>query len=375
MENENTNNREKSLSTKQLIALVFIIGLGLNMLNLPTLAVMEGGRDGWLVMLFITVLDCLSLFSTLLIMEKLEKLKAGKAIKRTLEIVFGIVGGIWALAKLLLLMGEARLFYGGTVFENLDWLVFLIILGVLTAIMGAGGSRALGRLGELALPIAVITVAVLVFTTYIGNVDLTDVFPTLYNNPGALRSPIKLAMWMGNYPVLLSFFGKVKLKKSTKYFGLGAGFLTGITSAVMTLPLSATYGSITHLIAYGNNTSDMNQFVGSYNFGRIDLIVFTVWSVVLLIEMGIFQYAFVRATSAVAGKYKPWIYSLSASLIVYILLNTALSCKFKLFTFASSIAGIPALVIGIGLPALAAVATAIAVYVKKKRGEKDYEQE
>ena len=362
----NTAN-EKQLSTKQLIALVVIIGLGLNMLNLPTLSVMEGGRDGWLVMLFITAFDCLSLFLTLLVMEKLEGLSFGEKAAKALKITLGAVGYIWGLGKLLLLMGETRLFYGGTVFENLDWLVFLVILGVLVAIMGAGGSRALGRLGELALPIAVLTAAILVVTTYVGDINFSDVFPTLYDNPDAIRSPLKLAMWMGNYPVLFAFFGSVKLKKSTKYFALGAGALTGLTASVLTLPMAATYGSITHLIAYGNNASDMNQFVGSYNFGRIDLIIYTVWSVVLLIETGVFQYACVRAASCVIGVYKPMIYSFSTSLIVYILLNTALSCKFKLFEFATKYASLPAAAIGVALPVLAAATVAVLYLVKNRK--------
>lgn len=374
MENNQTRSK-KAISSKQLISLVFVIGLGMNVLNLPALAVMEGGRDGWLVMLAVAVFDCIALYFTLLIMEKLENVSCGKALRRALCIIIGIVGFLWTLAKLALIMGELRLFYGGTVFENIDWFLFLIVLGLLIAVMGAGGGRGLGRICELVLPLAIGTVAVLIFTSFVGDIDFTNVFPTLHNNMGAVKSPLKFAMWSGNYPVLFCFFKDVELKKHTKLFATGAGAVSGIAATVMSIPMSATYGSITHLIAYGSNVSDMNQYVGSYNFGRIDLIIFTIWSVVLLIEAGIFQYACVRAMSATVGKSVPRLYSGIAFLAVYILLNTGMSCKFKLFEFATHYASVPAFVLQLAVPVIAAIVVCIVMKFKNKSEQAEAENE
>ena len=374
MENNETRGT-KAISSKQLIALVFVIGLGMNVLNLPALAVMEGGRDGWLVMLAVAVFDCVALYFTLLVMEKLENARCGKVLKRVLCIITGVVGFFWTLSKLALILGELRLFYGGTVFENIDWFLFLVVLGLLIAVMGAGGGRGLGRIGELVLPLAIGTVAVLIFTSFVGDIDFTDIFPTLHNNMGAVKSPLKFALWSGNYPVLFCFFKDVRLKKHTKLFATGAGAICGIAATVMTLPMSATYGAITHLISYGSNVSDMNQYVGSYNFGRIDLIIFTIWSVVLLIEAGLFQYACVRSMSAAIGKSVPWLYSGLAFLAVYILLNTGMSCKFKLFEFATHYAAIPAFVIQLAIPIAAAIVVGIMMKFKDHKTRTEAENE
>ena len=357
---------KKAISSKQLVALVFVIGLGMNVLNLPALSVMEGGRDGWLVMLAVAVFDCVALYCTLYVMEKLESVKFGKALSKTFSVIIGVAGFLWTLSKLSLIMGELRLFYGGTVFENIDWFLFLVVLGLLIAVMGAGGGRGLGRICELVLPLAIGSVAILLVTSFVGDIDFTNIFPSLYKNIDAVKSPVKFALWAGNYPVLLCFFKDVELKKHTKLFATGASAISGIAATVMSLPMSATYGAITHLISYGSNVSDMNQYVGSYNFGRIDLIIFTVWSVVLLIEAGVFQYACVRSISPTVGKSVPWLYSGIAFLSVYILLNTGMSCKFKLFEFATHYASVPAFILQLAVPIAAAIVVGIIVKFKNR---------
>lgn len=359
-----------AVSSFQLFSMSFIIGLGLNILNLPALLVMEGGRDGWLVMLIISVFDCAALYCTLAVMDYLKKTDEKRTLCRVLEIVFGVILFFWILCKLVLLIGEARLFFGKTVFDNLDWLVFLALLCTLSAVLGGGGARGLGRLSELLLPIAVVTVVVIVLTAFAGDVDFGDVFPMLYNNAAALKSPLKYALWTGNYPVLFAFFRKVEFKKHTKLLSVGAAAASGVLATALTLALSAAYGSVSQLIYYGNNAADMNQFVSNYNFGRIDLIVFTVWSIVLLAETGLFQHCGVRALCDIVGKKKPWLYSWLISLAVYALMHTLAPCDVRLFEFATAYAAPFAVVVQV-LPLLSALGCLIAFAIGKvKEGRK-----
>lgn len=376
MEKQNSLGGGCGISSRQLIAVTFILGLGLNMLNLPAVAIMEGGRDGWLSMVFITVIDCAMLYLTLLLMQKMrvENPKAAACLK----IIFGVVGLVWTMAKLVLLFGEMRLFYGETVFENLNWTVFLALIGALAAILGASKARSLGRLCELALPIVLTTSVLLVFTSFVGDVDYSDVLPMLYKNPAAIKSPWRLAMWTGNYPVLLGMFSKVEFKRGTKLFCVGAAAVSGMIATVITFALSAAYGSIRDLISYGSNASDMNQYVGGYNFGRIDLIIFTVWSVTLIIECGIYQFTAVRCFSAVIGIDKPKLYSFILAAAVYLVMNFGIDCKFKLFEFAYRFASPFAAAVQFVLPPIVAAVFGVVTAVKhskNKQGGKGNEKQ
>lgn len=359
--------RPKAISSFQLICMTFIIGLGLNMLNLPALLVMDGGRDGWLVMLFLSVFDCAALYCTLAVMDFLKKGKYDGKAYRVLKIIFGVILFFWTLCKLMLLIGEARLFFGKTVYDNLDWLVFLGLLCALAAVLGGGGARGLGRLCELLMPIALVTVAVIVLTAFSGDVDFGNIFPTLYNNAEAFKSPLKYALWTGNYPILFGFFRNVEFKKHTKLLSVSAAAISGALATALTFALSAAYGSVTQLIYYGNNAADMNQYVSNYNFGRIDLIVFTVWSVVLLVETGLFQQGCVRALTSVVGVKKPWLYSWLTALAVYILMHTVAPCDVRLFNFATVYAA--PLAVGIQLLPLIAAAVCFVVWLVRKRKE------
>ncbi len=356
--------RPKAVSSFQLVCMTFVIGLGLNMLNLPALLVMEGGRDGWITMLILSVFDCAALYCTLAVMDYLKKGNFNGKAYRVLKIIFGVVLFLWTLCKLMLLVGEARLFFGKTVFDNLDWLVFLGLLCGLSAILGGGGARGLGRLCELLMPIAVVTVIVIVLTAFSGDIDYGNVFPILHNNGAALKSPLKFALWTGNYPILFGFFRNVEFKKHTKLFSVSAAAASGALATALTFALSAAYGSVTQLIYYGNNAADMNQYVSNYNFGRIDLIVFTVWSVVLLVETGLFQHCCARALSGIIGIKKPWLYSWLSALAVYILMHTVAPCDVRLFNFATAYAA--PLAIGVQILPLVVAAVCLVVWGVKR---------
>lgn len=352
-----------TVSSKQLIALTLIIGLGMNLLNLPALAVMDAGRDGWIVMLIIAAADCLGLYCTLIIMQKLRSSQTKGKAGIVLKTVFNAVFFLWAFAKLVLLLGEARLFFGKIVFENVDWLILMALMCALTAVLGGGGGRGIGRLAELMLPLTVVTVAVLLITSYAGDVHLSDVLPAMYNNSSALKTPLKLYMWASNYPVLFCLFKDAEFKKRTKLYCVTAAAASGLVAAALSLVLSASYGHITYLIEYGSNASNMTQFIGSYNFGRIDLIVYTLWSVALIAEAGLFHHACSRSLTGIFRKERAGVYALSVAAAAYCLLNFLLPTSTLLYEYAAVYLPLPAVVLGFALPVTAAL---VSLFVKKK---------
>lgn len=358
---------EKALSSKQLIAVVAIIGLGLNMLNLPALAVMQAGKDGYIAMLVMVAADCAALWLTLWTTENLRKVEWGRRVTAVLRVAAGVIGGAWSIAKLVLIVGEARLFYGETVFENLGKTAFSIFVCALIAVLGSGGKRAVGRLAELAVPITAVTAAILVFTSFVGDMDLTDVLPVLEGKEKVLFAPVKLALWTGNFPVLFCFCGDVEQGEYVKTKAVCTAATCGAAVVLLTFVLGAIYGSVTHLVFYGSNASSMNQYIGSYNFGRIDLIVFVLWSVALFIEAGVYSLSLVRSLSFLTKRDRPRLYSFIGAATVYAILDFVLTSKNSLLIFATEYAALPAAVIEFLLPPLVAVAVWI---TKKKKDEK-----
>lgn len=365
-------NASDSVSSKQLVALTFIIGLGLNILNLPALCVMTSAGDGWIAMLIISAADCLALWFTLLIMQRASRAAAKGKLQRVLSACFNTILLLWAAVKLTLLLGETRMFFGKIVFENLDWLVYLVIPLALIAVLGAGGCRGMGRLCEIVLPIAAGSVLIIVITTFAGDTNVGDIFPSL-QTADAFVSPLKLMLWTGNYPVLMCLFKNVKFKRHTKLFCVSAAAVSAAAASAITLALSASYGALAHLIDYGSNASNMTMYVGSYNFGRIDLIVFTVWSIVLLIEAGVFQLCCVRAASNIFGREKPRLYSAAVAVIMYALLNFVLPTNNHLLCFATGVTGYIAGAAQFLLPAIGA---AVCLFIKPlpRQGEAIYDE-
>ncbi len=124
------------------------------------------------------------------------------------------------------------------------------------------------------------------------------------------------------------------------------------------------------MLTYGHNISNMTQYgAGSYKFGRIDLIIYTLWLSAVLLSAGLMMIFFTRAVSMSFGeKAARWTtVAACAALFVCTMIFSELN---RVTEFMSSVFWAPALVVQYLFPLLCLIA-AVVCRIRGRRAAKE----
>lgn len=309
---------EKSVSVRQFSVLVFIMAVAVKMFMLPSLLAAEIGRNAYWAMLTYLAVD---FFVLLLVVYAVKRAECGfyeLLVKTVGKLVTRIVLGLsvaFLLFKMTLILGEVRVFFSESVFEDFGWALYILPLLALMCYAACKNIRFLGRTAELAVPFIVISMALLFYLTA-GKVDYSNLLPLWRDGGGSV---MKYTVWMGDYSVLVVLIGKVAKGKAPATRWLVGGAIGALAVETFTVMICAAYGNLTHLIEYGHNLGAMAQHSGTQNFGRLDLLVFTVWVSSVVVKLMLYMYAVSRHTAFVTTVQKPLLWAIAAAVVVYVL--------------------------------------------------------
>ncbi len=308
---------EKTLSVRQVTVFVFITAVAVKMFMLPSLLAAELGRNAYWAMLLYLAID----FSVLtLVVVAIRRAQCGfyelleKTIGRILSRVVLGVSVLFLLFKLALMLGEVRIFFSERVFEDFGWSLYILPLLALMSFAAGKSLRILGRTAELVVPFILLSMALL-FVLTAGKVDYSNLLPLFRDGGG---DPIRYSLWLGDYSVLVLLVGKVDKGKAPAARWLIGGAIGSLCVEAFTIMICAAYGNLTHLLELGHNLGAMAQHSGTQNFGRLDLLVFTVWVATIVIKLLLYMYAVARHTAFVTTVDKPYIWALVASALIYV---------------------------------------------------------
>lgn len=359
---------EKTLSVRQVSVFVFITAVAVKMFMLPSLLTAELGRNAYWVMLLYLAIDFAVLCLVVLAIRRAQcgfyELLTATVGKVAARIVLAI-GVLFLLFKLALMLGELRVFFAQSVFEQFGWSLYILPLLALMCFGASKSLRFLGRTAEIVVPFILLSMALLFILTA-GRVDYTNLLPILKDGGG---DPIKYSLWLGDYSVLIIFVGKVANGKAPKTRWLIGGAVGALCVEAFTVMICAAYGNLGHLVELGHNLGAMAQHSGTQNYGRLDLLVFTVWVSAVVIKLMLYMYAVSRHTAFITTVGKPLLWASIAAAIVYIVSVVALPSTGILYGAAVGWMRYVALVEQFALP----IITAIGACVRYKRGSHEKE--
>lgn len=360
---------EKRISTAQLFTVIFILGMGLKILMLPVLMLKVLGRDSVLGLAAMGVVELLCLGAMLAaIMLSPEKsfydLVSELAGKIAAKIIFTVFAAFFFF-KLVLLAGEVRVFFSENLLQNFSSTVYSIPLCGLCVVIGMGTLRAIGRASQFLFPF--IAAATLCLFVLIGmGVDFSEMFPFgEYGIKSIASDSFKHAMWFGDYSSLVVVLGAVKRTKRTVAAGVVAGVLASLAVMFYLLGLTASFSNVCYLIRFGQNVTGMSHYaLGDVMQGRLDVMLFCLWTVSVLVEAGFYAFATVSCLNNVLPVKKE-ILSLAVGVALFVLLLLWQSTS-DLQAFAVKYFAVPAFIFQIAVPVFALIITAAARRRKKK---------
>ncbi len=327
MQNENAGGpaAEKPIETKQstsrqLIAIIFILALATKMFLQPLYLIKSAGRDAYIALAVDGGLDIAVLVITLFAMKMspdtdfftLTRSVFGKVGSKIIALIFGL----YLFFKLNMSVAETVAFYSQNILTDLDPTLLMLIMLIFLAGVAIHTLRALTRLNEILTPLIVLCLAVLVAIVAATGFDLANIFPSM-RYPREFGATLSKHMtWLGDFSPLVLFIGRTKLKKSTVALSVVSGVLGTAVSVFFSIVMCAAFGNVVSVVDASTNLSSILQYSLGNVYGRIDLFSEILWSVASFIENALFFYATTRCFEYVVGK--------SAHLVIALVVGAAL---------------------------------------------------
>ncbi len=286
------------INYRQLAVLVFMSFIALKILALPGLLYAESGNMSWLVTLILMLVDT---FYAILIIGLIKK--AGN--KNILEFMTEIMGPVLPRILMFILILKYGLvvaniskglefFVVENFYNELNWIVFVLPLILLTGFMVYKGLRNIARVSEM-IYFAVFIGCLYIALKSIAGVDIFNFLPFFKDGVKPLfEAGFNHLSWFGSGTFLLMLFGKVDFsneKRFTMFKFIAFAFI------LVLLVHFVFYGlfdvtSPTHAFCI----SDISQFSsGKSSIDELSWLVVSLWVTAQAVQLSMFGYCMVQA--------------------------------------------------------------------------------
>lgn len=274
------------------MCLTFLVAIAMKMFMLPVLMMRVSGRDSFISLIIMLSIDFVFLFIVCLTLH----LSGEKNIFELLSSAFGVIAakiiliavGLFYGIKLFMILIDVRVFFSTSVFSSTMSPVHLIPLVLLMAYFAFKPLCASGRLSEIIMPIVAVSMILLCCMT-LPEVDFSYLFPLgAEGGERIMTSCYSFTLWFGDFSILLVLTGKTVNTGKKVYFALIPAIIGFVFLVVFSTTLFASYGDMTEVLTYGHNISNMTQYgAGSFKFGRINMVIYTMWLSAVLLSAGL----------------------------------------------------------------------------------------
>ena len=278
---------EKTISTNQAGLIYCIFTISLKLSALPSLMFSYAGNDSYVACLIALIIDMFATFTVISILikhpNKSFKEMLTETFGKTITTIIHFFLTIYFLAKCILVLQELHDYFIATLFEELNPVYFLIVLGLIILYSTFRNYRIIGRTIEL---IFWPTMIALFFTLLypIEDMQIEKLLPIFEQGPYPIYKAISRTTFaFGDFMILLPLFNKIKLnEKSKKTLTI---FVVGTISFIFIFYVIfvGCFGkySISQTLALGelplHNTTPET-------IGKLEWLTISIWTIILLIN-------------------------------------------------------------------------------------------
>ena len=276
----------KSLTKRQVLMLLTICFIANKTQRLPSLIASNMGRNGWLVLVIMGLLDVAFLSITLLV----NKMNNGRTCYGMCQRAGGAffakfiiaVFGLYFLLNALLPYEAVHDVFSNVLFEYLPWELYSLFIVFAVAFLACYGLTTMGRMSELFFYFIYVSFIVLIILGAMTT-NFARVLPVYDINANKLfKTCFDYSLWFGDFTLIYMFMGKVKEDDGKMGWGIIVSIVVSV--ALLSLGYAIFYGLYENLAPEQTNfISAISQFsLLNLDIGRID------WFLVLFFEMATF---------------------------------------------------------------------------------------
>ena len=345
---------------RQFMCMTFLVALAMKMFMLPVLMMRVSGRDSFMVMIIAMAADLVLLAFVAAVVHLAGDNTFFEVLSRAFGVIaakiIALITALFYLCKLFILTADVMIFFSTTVFDSEMSFIHLVPLIALFGYFAYKPLSASGRLSELFTPIVIVSMLLLGGLT-LPEVDFSGLLPILGEGWERVGLGLmSLTLWFGDFTVLLVLTGKTDNAGKKAYLSLIPALIAGVLLLTFASVLFAAYGDMPEVLTYGHNISNMTQYaVGSYKFGRFDLVIFCMWLMAVLLSAGMMSVFFARSMDFVFGEKTGKIITAAAGVLLFVLFIIFAELN-RVTEFMTKYFWLPSLAIQYLLPPLCLVA-------------------
>lgn len=316
-------NEVKQSSSRQLVAIIFVLGLATKMFMLPVFLIRTAGRDAYIALAVFCAIDLIALIFGIIALKVSPNTDFFALLQKTfgkpLAKIISLIIGLFMFAKLIIATTETVTYYADNATSDFKMPFMIIILMIFLIAVSAHTLRSICRLNEFVAPVIIVCIVVLATIVLATGFDFANILPVM-RSPAAFEKAIfSHSVWLGDFTPIILFIGRTKLKKHTGLCVGAAGFISCAVSVFIAITMCAAFGNVPQLVDAGTNLSSILQFALGNAYGRIDMMSSVLWSVGAFIEVAVFFYCSSRCFAYVIGRNEHFWIGVVLAVILYIL--------------------------------------------------------
>lgn len=314
---------KKALTKRQALYIFIICFVANKAQRLPSLISSNMGRNGWLVILIMGLVDAL-LLSLLLLTNKINRGRnlydlctraGGKFYAKFISTFLGL----YFLLSAILPYEAVHDVFSNVLFDYLSWELYSFFLVFAIAFLACFGLTTIGRVSELLIWvigigfIALLTLGAIA-TNFsrvlpIYDISASKLFGTCFN----------FSMWFGDFVILYMFMGNVKEDDGKMNFWF--------IIALMVCDLLLTFGYVVFYGLYDTLSPEQTNFISSISqfsllsldIGRVDWFFVLLFEISTFISSAVYIYCAGKCFCDVLNIKKERVVCIVITLIVYVL--------------------------------------------------------
>lgn len=277
---------KKLVSVRQLILILIISMVALKVLFLPSLLSKDIGRDSYLFVIIMCLIDLVVLCALLFIFYKNPELSFleilenmfGKVLSKIIMFLFMF----FFIAKCCGIFQANFSYLNENLYSSLKWYTFAFPILITIFFIASFGVNSLSRLVEVFAPIIIVAFIACLLVGFF-RADFSNLLPIMENNFFTTFPKIfRYSFWFGDYILFIVFFGNVKEEKKS-FSKIFISLFISILVVGLFLAVSYSlfnYNSITHT----NAISDTLQLLPSISdIGSFDWVMVLIWDICLFL--------------------------------------------------------------------------------------------
>ena len=280
---------EKTVTTRQLIFILILSVVTLKVLFLPNVLATNIGRDGYIMLLFLLLVDFIVLLMLLYLMNKYKDMTFYEVLctflgKVGAKIIMFLLS-LYFLTRCFTRFQTNFIYLNENLYTAFEWYIFTVPILICVLFCVRQGLKAFSRLNEVFMPVILFGFAV-ALVVGIFRADFSNALPMLENGISFIKSSSRYSVWFGDYLVLILFFGKVKMDKkfNLKLILSMLGLVFSVALFYAVFYFTYNYNTVCHI----NAISDIMQFLPSVSdIGSFDWILILIWDVALFLDLTI----------------------------------------------------------------------------------------